>query len=135
MLRPIAQKIALIFVGGSRPSLLGWYWLQRITIDWKSTKQVWTTPNTITSLETLLDKNKDLFTTGLGTLRGIEAQLYLKEDAVPKFCHARAAPYALRKSIEEDLKRLERLLKRLAIVTWLPCSPSTQVRWISPSLW
>ena len=114
------MELPLVVVEGSGPSLLGRNWLQKITLDWKSIKQVQTSPSTVTSLDKLLDKNKDLFKEGLGTMRGIEARLSIKEDAVPKFCRARAAPYALRQSIEEDLKRLGRIdaIEKISYSDW-----------------
>ena len=74
----------------------------------------------VNSLDKLLEKHKDLFKEGLGTMIGIEARLSVKEDAVPKFCHARPAPYALRKSIEEDLNRLERIsaIEKISYSDW-----------------
>ena len=103
------MELPLVVVEGSGPSLLGWNWLQKATLDWKSIKQVRTTPSMVNSLDKLLEKHKDLFKKGLGTVIGIEARLSVKEDAVPMFCRARSAPYTLQKSIEEDLNRLERI--------------------------
>ena len=40
---------------------------------------------------------------------GVTAKLHIKSDTVPKFCRARAAPYALRDAIEKDINRLQKL--------------------------
>ena len=68
-------ELPLVVVEGSEPSLLCRNWLQKITLDWKSIKQVRTTPSMSKSLDKLLEQHKDLFKEGLGTMRGIEARL------------------------------------------------------------
>ena len=59
-----------------------------------------------TNLDSLLQQYRPLFKDELGTMAGVKAKLLVKQDAVPKFCRARAAPYALRGTIEKDINRL-----------------------------
>ncbi|XP_064487305.1 uncharacterized protein K02A2.6-like [Ornithodoros turicata] len=57
-------------------------------------------------LQAFLREFGDLFTPGLGLIKGPPAHLYLKEGAVPKFCKARPLPYALRNKVSTQLDRL-----------------------------
>ena len=41
-------------------------------------------------LQTLLDKYKGVFESGLGTLKGFKAKITVEPDATPKFCKAKA---------------------------------------------
>ena len=62
-----------------------------------------------TAIDTLLQKHEVLFKDELGTMKNIQVRLCVKPDAVPKFCRARSAPYALRPVIEKDLIHLEKM--------------------------
>jgi len=42
-------------------------------------------------------------------VKGVQANVELKAGARPRFCKARAVPYALKDAIEHDLDRMERL--------------------------
>lgn len=57
-------------------------------------------------IDELVSKYDDLFSTETGTLRGVQGTLYLKDNAVPKFCRARPVPFALRERVENELDRL-----------------------------
>ena len=90
-------------MAGDGPSLWGRDWLAAIQLNWAHIKQV------RTGLEPLLQKYSEVFQEELGTLKGIEAKLVVKENAVPKFHKLRSVPYAIRGAIEKDLERLESL--------------------------
>ena len=60
-------------------------------------------------MDQILEKYETIFQEKLGTIKGVSARLELKSDARPKFCKARAVPYALKEAIENDLNRLEGL--------------------------
>ncbi|XP_054276660.1 uncharacterized protein K02A2.6-like [Macrosteles quadrilineatus] len=45
-------------------------------------------------------------TGGPGEIKDVEVRIVLKEDAVPKFCKYRPVPYALRKSVEDEIDRM-----------------------------
>ncbi|XP_054259349.1 uncharacterized protein K02A2.6-like [Macrosteles quadrilineatus] len=48
----------------------------------------------------------DLDPGGPGEIKDVEARIVLKEDAVPTFCKYRPVPYALRKSVEDEIDRM-----------------------------
>ena len=48
-----------------------------------------------------------LFSPGIGSIKGMKANLPLKDDAHPKFMKARTVPYALKEKIEKELDNLE----------------------------
>ena len=75
------QQLPLLVVAGDGPSLWGRDWLAAIQLNWAHIKQV------RTGLEPLLQKYSEVFQEELGTLKGIEAKLVVKENAVPKFPH------------------------------------------------
>ena len=93
-------NLQLVVVEGNGPPLLGRDWLKVIKLDWREINVV------TTNLDSLLQQYRPLFKDELGTMVGVKAKLLVKQDAVPKFCRARAAPYALRGAIEKDINRL-----------------------------
>ncbi|XP_054260279.1 uncharacterized protein K02A2.6-like [Macrosteles quadrilineatus] len=54
----------------------------------------------------LKQKYASVFKGGPGEIKDVEARIVLKEDAVPKFCKYRPVPYALRKSVEDEIDRM-----------------------------
>ena len=96
-------KLPLLVVPGSGPSLFGRNWLKSIRLNWPDIKKV------SLELDTLLSKYTDLFKEELGTVQDCQVKLHVRPGASPKFCKARAVPYALRESIEKEIERLEHL--------------------------
>lgn len=94
--------LPLIVVAGHGQSLFGRDWLRVIRLNWKSIGLVQRH-----SLEDLLKEFEDVFRPGLGTLKGYQAKIIVDPDAKPRFCRARTVPYALRKTVEEELERLQ----------------------------
>ena len=79
----------LVVVAGEGPTLFGRNWLQLIQLDWKDIRYM------TTAIDKLLQKHEVLFKDELGTMKNIQVRLCVKSDALPKFCRARLAPYAL----------------------------------------
>ena len=111
-----AQEVTapLIVVAGEGPILFGRNWLQIIQLDWKNIRYV------TSAIDKLLQKHDVLFKEELGTMKDIQVRLAVKSNAVPKFCRARSAPYALRPVIEQELTRLEKMgaLERVKYSDW-----------------
>ncbi|XP_064469661.1 uncharacterized protein K02A2.6-like [Ornithodoros turicata] len=60
-------------------------------------------------LEAILTRYSEIFKNELGTIRGEEAHLYLKEERRPKFLKARSVPYALRPAVEKEIIELQEI--------------------------
>ena len=61
------------------------------------------------TLSDVLNRHKNVFDKGLGTIQGFKADIKLQDGAEPVFYKARPVPYALRQNVEEELDRLESL--------------------------
>ena len=101
-------------VEGDGPPLFGQNWLHQITLDWKEIGMV------TTNLDSLLQHYHSLFKDELGIMVGVTAKLNVKPNATPKFCRARAPPYALKDFIQKDIHRLQKLrvLEKLQYSDW-----------------
>ena len=117
------------------PPLLGRSWMMKIRLDWVN---LFPSPNgqfsvsheTNVEVERLKKLYADVFMPELGTVKGVTAKLYLKENATPVFQRARPVPYALRSAVEEELKRMENdgVLKPVEVSDWatpIVCVPKT----------
>ena len=96
-------KLPLLVIKGTGPSLLGRNWLQAIRLNWGEIKHV------SSELDQLIAKFPEVFKEGLGTVKGCQVKLSVKEGAKPKFFKPRSVPFALKEAIEKDLDRLEQL--------------------------
>ena len=75
---------------------------------------------TSNALDDLLSKNEEIFQPELGAMKGVKAHVHLQGGAEPLFCKAKPVPYALRDSIEAELKRLvkDRQLEPVKVSDW-----------------
>ena len=85
--------LPLLVVKGAGPSLFGRDWLRKICVNWRLVNSV-SKPQF--SLEKVLSQYTELFSEGLGKLRGREVKLHLHPGAVPKFYIPQPVPFALR---------------------------------------
>ncbi|GFO15533.1 monoacylglycerol lipase abhd6-like [Plakobranchus ocellatus] len=98
----------LILDKGSNP-ILGRNWLSSIKVDWSQiNKMSIDPPDYAAKIKILTSTYADVFSDGIGTIKGIQGTLVLKNDFRPKFCKARPIPYASKKKIEQELDNLER---------------------------
>ena len=95
-------KLPLVVVAGSGPSLVGRDWLCHIRLDWRQINRVYNA-----SLQAVLTRYPLVFQTGLGTLKGFEARIYVDPDAPPRFNHSCFVPFALRDKVKKELERLQ----------------------------
>ena len=91
----------LVIVEGDGPTLTGHNWLHRFRLDWAQLHKVDTAHST--QLDEMLARASNLFRPGLGKLEGMEAKLYLKPNAQPKFCRARQVPFAILEKVEKEI--------------------------------
>lgn len=110
------KSLSLIIVDGDGPTLLGRDWLKFIKLDWKTISAV----SREASVRTLLDKYKDVFAPGLGTIHPFRASLSITPDARPRFLKARPVPYSQRAEVEAELERLESqgVLEKVTYSEW-----------------
>lgn len=100
------SHLSLIVVEGTGPSLFGRDWLQHLRLDCKSIG-IATLDKTVTQVEALQKKYKDMFASNLGTIQHLHAHLKVKEGAKPVFHRPRPVPFAIKGAIEKELDRLE----------------------------
>ncbi|MEW8341158.1 MAG: reverse transcriptase family protein [Candidatus Thiodiazotropha taylori] len=95
------QKILpLIIVKGNGPSLLGRNWLQELQLNWTEIFLLKT--DTLSSLKS---EFKDVFQKNSMPIQGFKAHITMKENAKPVFHKARSVPYALKETVEKELKK------------------------------
>ena len=121
--------LTAIVVKGSPENLLGRTWLNRITLDWKAIRAV----NRQDALKPLLDEYQDVFSPGLGTISGFQAELRVAETARPRFHKARPLPFARRDAVKDELDRLERagVIEKVSSSDWaapIVCVPKKDGR-------
>ena len=100
------ENLKALVVKGKGPNLLGRDWLGVIRLDWNKILQI--TSDKRSSLPDDLSKYPDVFADGLGTLKGVQAKIYVLSDTKPKYFKARPVPYAMKRNLEFELERLER---------------------------
>ena len=61
-----------------------------------------------------------MFQGGFGTLRGVQAKLHVKPNAVFIFFRAHSVPFALRKAVKKELDRLKqgRVIEKIDHNEW-----------------
>ncbi len=108
--------LLLIVVDGVGSPLLGRNWLEQLKLNWSSIFHV----SKAETLSDVLNRHKNVFDKGLGTIKGFKADIKLQNGAKPVFCKARTVPYALRQKVEEELDRLEslRVVKKVERSDW-----------------
>ena len=111
-----SAKVRLIIACGSGPNLMGRDWLKVIRLNWAELHNVAMT----TKLSRLLSENDDLFSPGLGELRGMKVNIDVDSSATPKFVKARPVPFAMKSKVESELDRLvnEGILEPVQYSRW-----------------
>ena len=99
------ERLKLLVVAGSGPSLTGCDWLTRIWLDWQKLNHLQSRPPR--SLQATLDNHGVIFKDELGLLKGTSVKIQLKSGAQPCFCNVRSVLYALRPRVEQELEHLE----------------------------
>ena len=67
------KKLVLMVTAGNGPSLLGWNWLNHINLNWKKLFAVQTAQ--LGFLHRLMQRHKQLFAEGLGTVKPYKVSL------------------------------------------------------------
>ena len=95
------KTVPLVIVEGNGASLFGRNWLEHFRLRWHEIKSV-----RKADLEGVLERTKDVFNRELGELKEFQATIHVDSKATPRFCKARAVPYAMRTKVDEELDRL-----------------------------
>ena len=97
--------LPLIIVRGQGSSLFGRNWLEHIRLNWPSIHAIHDKP----VVRELIAKHSRLFRQDLGTLKGMEAKIYVPSNAQPRFFKTRPLPYALKDRVKKELERLQKV--------------------------
>ena len=110
-------RLPLLVAKGKGPSLIGRDWLQTLRLDWKEINAIYKSKS---DLDVLLEQYSDVFGSQLGELQGIEADIQVDCQAVPKFHKPRSVPYILKDKIEKELDRLlvTDVIERVSFSKW-----------------
>ena len=98
-------ELSLQVVTCQGPTLLGRDWLRKLNLNWSELFRI-NRMSTLT-LQSVLEKNKEVFDDKLGRVNTAEVHLHLKPDATPHFYRPRPVPYSMREKIETELQRME----------------------------
>ena len=124
-------QLPLVVAKGENVPLLGRNWLTHIKLNWSqifaassqpsqpppSSKYSMKDPQ---ALESLLDKYKEVFTPGQGTIKDFKAHIKVKPGTTPKFYKPRPVPYSMKEKVEKELDRLESngIIKKVERSEW-----------------
>ena len=117
------------------PPLLGRAWMTKIRLDWKnlfspSNGQFVVKGDNDERIERLKERYAEIFKPELGTVKGVTANLHLKDNVKPVFQKARPVPYLLRPTVEKELKKMEDegIIEPVEVSNWatpIVCVPKT----------
>lgn len=106
-----ADKAKLYIVRSQQKRILGGDWLNKIKVDWQDifNKKIESCVKEISSNTKILDmeylkKYQNVFSESYGKIKSLQARLYLKDGAKPKFVRARRVPFALMEAVEKQLQ-------------------------------
>ncbi|RWR98496.1 hypothetical protein B4U79_13970, partial [Dinothrombium tinctorium] len=110
--------LPLVVIKGNGTALFGRNWMSDLKLDFEVL--TCNSVRTDSRLADLLKKYQDLFKDELGTVKGFEAKIVLREEAKPKFCKARQIPLALKNKVEKELERLEKaeIIEKVSYSDW-----------------
>ena len=87
-------QLPCLVVRGPGPSLLGRDWLEHLKLDWSTVHRM--------DSEGYVKIFPELFSEGLGTLKGVDATLHVDDKVI-----SRPVPLALRVKVETELNMLQ----------------------------
>ena len=116
--------LPVVITGNDGPVFMGHDWLTVLKLDWGHIKQISSEP--VSKLDLPQTKYLSLFDGNLGTIKGVPAQLKLKENEIPQFFKPRSVSFALKENIADELHRLEKIgvLEKVEFSGWaMPVFP------------
>lgn len=123
-----AEKAKLYIVRSQQKPILGRDWLNKIKLNWQNifnktnqscVKEISSNTKTL-NIDHLKNKYPKVFSKSYGKIEDLQARLYLKDGATPKFVKARRVPFALMESVEKQLQEHvdEGLLEKVDKSEW-----------------
>ena len=105
-------------IKGGKSCLLGQDWLSVIKLDWHNIALVQRLIEG--GLKQLLGKFQQVLEGNIGTIKGFQAKLLLKEGAKPQFYRARPGPFAIKEAVAAEFDHLERegILEKVSASNW-----------------
>ena len=106
----IFANFPLYVIAGDCANLLGRNWLSDVKLDWailfnrcKEKLNISKTDTISEKLETLVKNYSEIFSSELGTIKGIKAKINVKANSQPKFMKARGVPFAMKEAVEAEI--------------------------------
>ena len=87
-------QLPSLVVKGTGPNLLGRDWLEHLKLDWIYIHRV--------DSEDFATMFPDLFSSGLGKLKDVEARLVIEENVTPQYFKPRPVPLSMRVKVEDE---------------------------------
>lgn len=104
-------KLPILVVDQCSVMLMGRDWIGKLNVLCDldagfSTNSIQKCLSPDTTLQSILASHKELFSSGLGCLKGVKIHLNEISSVAPKFYKARPVPYAYRQKVESEIDRL-----------------------------
>ena len=109
------KRLSLYILEGTGPALFGRDWLKEIRLHWPLLHL-----ETRKNLEEVLERHVEVFSPGLGRLKGLKAKIALKHDAQPRFWKTRPVALSRKPAVAHQLDKLEKegLIKPVLYSDW-----------------
>lgn len=99
-----SSVLPLFVVPGKCPSLLGRDWIEALGITLFKPRDL----KGVSTVGNVANRYSEVFSSGMGTFRGVKAKIHIKAGAQPQFFRPRPVPFALQDRVNEELQRMER---------------------------
>ena len=101
----------LYVIAGDGVNLFGRNWLSEVKLDWailfnrckEKLNNISKTDAISEKLETLVKNYSEIFSSKLGTIKGVKAKINIKANSQPKFMKAGGVPFAMKEAFEADI--------------------------------
>ena len=100
------NPLLLLVVKGNVPTLLGWNWLKKVRLDWRTMFPLCEEVAPL-KLKELLTEFQSVFSEKMGCLKDFKVKIPMDKTMKPRICWARPVPYAIKAGVEKELDRLE----------------------------
>lgn len=103
-------NVRLYIVKSNRKPLCGREWLRQLTLDWNKVfsttdKSLWVNQIEQFHVNDFKVKYPNVFSPSVGKIKDLQARIYVKQNATPKFLRARRVPFPLMEAVEKQLEK------------------------------